>query len=123
VCRAAEEACQTGVQAVGPGRGLELLAAPARAGNLPALRILESIITSLADKQVVQLAARLAEVLLAAYSSPQSRVRQAAVAALATLHSLAGESLLSPHLISLPPHKRKLVSLYILRQRQRTGRL
>ena len=91
--------------------------------------------------QVAQLAAGMAEVLLAAYSSPQSRVRQAAVAALvspvyrkrlvlklctstqATLHSLAGDSLLSPHLHSLPPHKRKLVSLYILRQRQRTGRL
>ena len=56
--------------------------------------------------------------LLKSYDSPESSVRKASVTCLVTLHGLLGEEELQPYLENLNGPKRKLLSLYILRQKQ-----
>jgi CLIP-associating protein 1/2 len=56
-----------------------------------------------------------------AYDNAQSSVRKAAVTCLVTLHALVGDSALQPHIFCLSGPKRKLLSLYIMRHRQKMG--
>jgi len=58
--------------------------------------------------------------LLKAYDNEESSVRKASVNCMVTLHGLVGESTLQPHLDCLSGPKRKLLSLYIMRHRQKT---
>ena len=57
--------------------------------------------------------------LLKSYDSPESAVRKASVTSLVTLHGILGEEELQPYLEALNGSKRKLLSLYILRQKQK----
>lgn len=57
--------------------------------------------------------------LLKSYDSPESAVRKASVTSLVTLHGILGEEELQPYLETLNGPKRKLLSLYILRQKQK----
>merc|ERR1712198_82629 len=56
--------------------------------------------------------------LIKAYDSPESCVRKASVTCLVTIHGILGENELQPFLETLSSPKRKLLSLYILRQKQ-----
>jgi len=58
--------------------------------------------------------------LLKAYDNVESSVRKSSVNCMVTLHGLVGESALQPHLDCLSGPKRKLLSLYIMRHRQKT---
>ena len=53
------------------------------------------------------------------YSSLESGVRKDSVTCLVTLNTILGQAALTPHLQSLPSPKRKLLSLYILRQKEK----
>jgi len=57
--------------------------------------------------------------LLKSYDNVESSVRKASVNCMVTLHGLVGESALQPHLTCLSVPKRKLLSLYIMRHRQK----
>ena len=56
---------------------------------------------------------------LQAYDNVESSVRKASVNCMVTLHGLVGDSALQPHLDCLSVPKRKLLSLYIMRHRQK----
>ena len=56
---------------------------------------------------------------LQSYSSPDSAVRKHSVTGMVTLNTVLGEAALRPYLESLSSPKRKLLSLYILRQKQK----
>ena len=53
------------------------------------------------------------------YESHESGVRKHSVTGLVTLHTTLGEETIQPYLESLSVSKRKLLSLYILRQKQK----
>ena len=56
---------------------------------------------------------------LQGYDSPDSGVRKQSVTGLVTLHTKLGEETVTPYLECLSTPKRKLLSLYILRQKQK----
>ena len=58
-------------------------------------------------------------ILSQAYDNVESSVRKASVNCMVTLHGLVGDSALQPHLYCLSGPKRKLLSLYIMRHRQK----
>ena len=53
------------------------------------------------------------------YDSPDSGVRKHSVTGLVALHTTLGEETVQPYLETLSVPKRKLLSLYILRQKQK----
>ena len=53
------------------------------------------------------------------YESQDTAVRKHSVTGLVTLHSTLGDQTVQPYLESLSVPKRKLLSLYILRQKQK----
>jgi len=57
--------------------------------------------------------------LIKAYDNTESSVRKSAVNCMVTLHGLVGDAALQPHLYCLSQPKRKLLSLYIMRHRQK----
>jgi len=57
--------------------------------------------------------------LIKAYDNTESSVRKAAVNCMVTLHGLVGDAALQPHLFCLSQPKRKLLSLYIMRHKQK----
>ena len=120
-------------------QAVTLLTAAARTEAGPrlvaALGGLARLVAGLEARHVSQHARELVAALLRTYDSPESAVRKASVnclvsatlscvftrsltSAQVTLHSVLGEAELAPHLDTLTGPKRKLLSLYILRQNQ-----
>jgi len=122
VARISSRILDTLLSALPPVQAVTLLTAAARTEAGPrlvaALGGLARLVAGLEARHVSQHARELVAALLRTYDSPESAVRKASVNCLVTLHSVLGEAELAPHLDTLTGPKRKLLSLYILRQNQ-----
>ena len=84
-----------------------------------AVKNLNKLLASVDIKYIKEYTKDIMAGLLKSYDSPESSVRKASVTAIVTLHGVLGEEELQPFLENLNGPKRKLLSLYILRQKQK----